>query len=230
MEESTRFLQQLEEVGHHFVSYQDNILIELAFDQTVGHYTTAFSTIEQTAESIELHLHSHQRGSSSLRLSAGESSACPARRPAHTIGPDATKPAAMLLPEPRILLSTQWRKPDQIIQPFQFGHMEQKATCLWLQHFPKLQPTTPQVTLDWLEKNVPKKERMRVWNMAPSETRARDRSVTYAGIAKAMADQWTPFLYQLERKKHDQLRGEPSPRRFAVSTGRSRESELIKGA
>lgn len=60
MEESTRFLQQLEEVGQYFVSYQDNILIELAFDQTIGHYATAYSTIEQTAESLELHLHSHQ--------------------------------------------------------------------------------------------------------------------------------------------------------------------------
>ncbi|WP_215192961.1 DUF4003 family protein [Exiguobacterium sp. s95] len=60
MEESTRFLHQLEDVGQYFVSYQDNILIELAFDQTIGHYATEFSTLEQTADYIELHLHSHQ--------------------------------------------------------------------------------------------------------------------------------------------------------------------------
>ena len=75
--------------------------------------------------------------------------------------------------------STYWRKPDQIIQPWQFGHGETKATCLWLKNLPKLIPT-----------NIVSGREGRVWKMGPSPTRARDRAVTYQGIANAMAEQW----------------------------------------
>lgn len=70
-------------------------------------------------------------------------------------------------------------KPSQIIQPYQFGHGEQKATCLWLKGLPLLKPT----------RNVAGREQ-RIWKMAPSPDRAKNRSKTFTGIAKAMAAQW----------------------------------------
>jgi hypothetical protein len=77
------------------------------------------------------------------------------------------------------IMSTIYRKPDQIIQPWQFGHGETKATCLWLKGLPKLVPT-----------NVVHGRDGKVWRMPPSPERAKLRSKTYPGIAKAMADQW----------------------------------------
>lgn len=80
---------------------------------------------------------------------------------------------------PVSILSSKWRKPDQIIQPWMFGHGETKATCLWLKNCPPLEPT-----------NIVEGREQRIWKMAPSETRARDRSETFQGIAYAMAEQW----------------------------------------
>ena len=77
------------------------------------------------------------------------------------------------------IMSTIWRKPDQIIQPWQFGHGETKATCLWLRGLPLLIPT-----------NAVEGREQRVWKMAPSPERSKLRSKTYEGIALAMADQW----------------------------------------
>lgn len=77
------------------------------------------------------------------------------------------------------IMSTQYRKPDQIIQPWQFGHGETKSTCLWLKNLPCLIPT----------KIVDGREQ-RIWKMPPSADRAKLRSKTYQGIADAMADQW----------------------------------------
>ena len=76
-------------------------------------------------------------------------------------------------------ISSAIRKPDQIVQPWQYGHGETKATCLWLKGLPKLQP------MDVVEGREPK-----VHHMAPGPNRWRERSRTYAGIAKAMAQQW----------------------------------------
>lgn len=78
------------------------------------------------------------------------------------------------------IMSTYYRKPDQIIQPWQFGHGETKATCLWLKGLPKLEPT-----------DIVDGREARVHKMAPGPDRARLRSKTYQGIADAMADQWT---------------------------------------
>lgn len=77
------------------------------------------------------------------------------------------------------IMSSIYRKPDQIIQPWQFGHGETKATCLWLKNLPLLKPT----------KIVSGREQ-RVWRMPPSADRAKERSKTYEGIALAMAEQW----------------------------------------
>lgn len=77
------------------------------------------------------------------------------------------------------IMSTLYRKPDQIIQPWQFGHGETKATCLWLRDLPLLQAT-----------NIVDGREAKIWKMPPSPDRARLRSRTYQGIAEAMSDQW----------------------------------------
>ena len=76
-------------------------------------------------------------------------------------------------------MSSIYRKPDQIIQPWMFGHGETKSTCLWLKGLPKLQPT-----------NIVEGREQRIWKMGPSLDRAKNRSKTYHGIAMAMAEQW----------------------------------------
>lgn len=76
-------------------------------------------------------------------------------------------------------LSTLWRKPDQYMQPWQFGHGETKRTGLWLHNLPTLQAT-----------NVVEGREQRVWRMGPSPERWKERSKTYQGIADAMAEQW----------------------------------------
>ena len=80
---------------------------------------------------------------------------------------------------PVSVISTKIRKPDQIIQPWQFGHGETKATCLWLKGLPYLKPT-----------NIVQGREGRVWKEPPSPERWKNRSRTYQGIAKAMAEQW----------------------------------------
>lgn len=80
---------------------------------------------------------------------------------------------------PISIISSHIRKPDQIIQPWQFGHGETKATCLWLQNLPKLQPT-----------NIVEGREQRIWKMPPGADRWKERSRTFTGIAKAMAEQW----------------------------------------
>lgn len=77
------------------------------------------------------------------------------------------------------IMSSEYRKPDQIIQPWQFGHGETKATCLWLKGLPKLIPTEIVVGRE-----------QRVWKMPPGPERAKERSKTFTGIARAMAEQW----------------------------------------
>jgi hypothetical protein len=83
---------------------------------------------------------------------------------------------------PVCIMSSVWREPDQIIQPWEFGHGETKATCLWLKGLPKLRPTDI----------VPGREQ-RIWKMPPSPDRWKERSRTFEGIAEAMADQWSNY-------------------------------------
>lgn len=87
----------------------------------------------------------------------------------------------MAIENPIGVLSTRSRlgKPTQIIQPWQFGHGETKATCLWLKNLPPLQPT-----------NVVDGREARIHRMAPGPNRSRERSRTYQGIADAIAQQW----------------------------------------
>lgn len=83
------------------------------------------------------------------------------------------------LENPISVISSKIRKPDQIIQPWQFGHGETKATCLWLKNLAPLVPT-----------DIVEGREARVHRMPPSADRWKKRSETYLGIARAMADQW----------------------------------------
>jgi len=87
------------------------------------------------------------------------------------------------LENPISVISTQIRKPDQIIQPWQHGHGETKATCLWLKHLPQLTPS-----------HVVEGREPRTWYMSPHRDRSKERSRTLPGIAEAMANQWTRAL------------------------------------
>lgn len=83
------------------------------------------------------------------------------------------------LENPISIMSTKWRKPDQIIQPWQFGHGETKATCLWLKNLPLLSPT-----------KIVEGREPRVHFASPGPDRWKERSRTLQGIADAMAEQW----------------------------------------
>jgi hypothetical protein len=88
-------------------------------------------------------------------------------------------------------LSTTWRKPDQIVQPFHFGHPEWKSTCLWLKGLPSLMPThwvTPDCTVGGGKK--PGRISSRLHRLPPGPERWKERSRTFLGIAEAMASQW----------------------------------------
>ena len=105
----------------------------------------------------------------------------------------------LALENPIGCISSQIRKPDQIIQPWQFGHPESKSTCLWLKNLPKLTHT-----------NVLSKPKCGYWDnqtpsgqnkLGPSSTRAKERSKTYEGFAAAMAEQWTNWIDEKESSR-----------------------------
>jgi len=87
------------------------------------------------------------------------------------------------LENPVSIISTRIRKPNQVIQPWQFGHGETKATCLWLKNLPKLAPT-----------DIVAGRSDRIHKMPPSPNRWKERSRTYPGIALAMANQWDEWI------------------------------------
>ncbi len=78
------------------------------------------------------------------------------------------------------VMSSRFRKPDQVLQPWMFGHGETKATCLWLKNLPKLTPT-----------NIVEGRKQKLHLLSPSKDRAKLRSKTYSGIAKAIAQQYS---------------------------------------
>lgn len=86
-------------------------------------------------------------------------------------------------------IGSQIRKADQYIHPWQFGHMETKTTGLWLKNLPKLKPTN--IVHDEMQK-LPAHQKHRVHWMKPGPDRWKERSRTYEGIARAMAEQWGP--------------------------------------
>ena len=92
---------------------------------------------------------------------------------------------------PVCVMSTRYRKPDQIINPWQFGHLEQKKTCLWLKNLPKLHETN-NVYEEMMK--LPEKERAKCWWLGSNHSK--ERSKTYLGIAKAIAEQWSEYILQ----------------------------------
>ncbi|MBQ1759360.1 MAG: hypothetical protein IIZ94_06735 [Prevotella sp.] len=99
------------------------------------------------------------------------------------------------------VISTAYRKADQIIQPFMFGDAERKGTCLWLKNLPNLVPTDvvePVVIKYKNGKGTDNPWHMRTIGM-PKEERSRERSKTFPGIAKAMAEQWGNYILQEEQ-------------------------------
>lgn len=84
------------------------------------------------------------------------------------------------LENPVSIISSKIRKPDQVIQPWQHGHGETKATCLWLKNLPRLTPS-----------NIVEGREQRIWKLPPSADRWKERSRTFSGVAEAMANQWT---------------------------------------
>ena len=89
---------------------------------------------------------------------------------------------------PICIMSSIWSKPDQIIQPWQFGHPESKSTCLWLKNLPKLIPTNiiEKPGCGYWENQTPSGQN----KLGPSPERAKNRAKTYRGIAEAIAAQW----------------------------------------
>lgn len=93
------------------------------------------------------------------------------------------------LENPISIISSAIRKPDQIIQPWMFGHGETKATCLWLKNLPKLMPT-----------NIVDGREARIHRMPPGPDRWKERSRTFPGIAEAMAKQWSEYIINQRRE------------------------------
>jgi hypothetical protein len=139
------------------------------------------------------------------------------------------------------ILSTRWRPPDQIIQPWQFGEDASKRTCLWLKGLPLLRPTKVVAPKGWMHVNglepVPKNPQSRIlmvkrdrmlfaseigpgqeapplcWSnqtksgqnkLGPSSERSYLRAKTYPGVARAMAEQWGPYIVNFLEKKQQQ--------------------------
>jgi hypothetical protein len=94
--------------------------------------------------------------------------------------------ARIAIENPISIISSRIRKPDQIIQPWQFGHGETKATCLWLKNLPKLVPT-----------NIVEGREARIHKMPPGPNRWKERSRTFEGIAQAFAYQWGGDIRQV---------------------------------
>ncbi len=86
----------------------------------------------------------------------------------------------IVIENPVGIMSIIYRRPHQIIQPWQYGHGEMKTTCLWLKGLPNLKPT-----------NIVGGREQKMWRMPPSIDRSMLRSKTYKGVAKAMAEQWS---------------------------------------
>jgi len=89
----------------------------------------------------------------------------------------------MVIENPICVMSSRYAKPNQIIQPWMFGHGETKATCLWIKGLPNLEPT-----------DVVEGREQAIWKMSPSADRTKLRSKTYKGVADAMVEQWGKLL------------------------------------
>lgn len=181
-EESQTVCKAFRELGHEAYScdlqptdrpgphYQGDIfdVIDFPWDLGVFHFPCTDSSVSGARHFKAKKLNGSYYASNSLWLKGW-------RRASHI--------PMVCFEHPVSVISTLFRKPDQTIQPWQFGHGETKATCLWLRGLPKLIPT-----------NVVEGREQKIWKMPPSKDRADKRSATFPGIAAAMANQWSPLL------------------------------------
>ena len=106
------------------------------------------------------------------------------------------------------IMSTRWRKPDQIVHPWMFGDKVSKQTCFWVKGLPKLIPESlekPDFEFhEWVDKKSGKTKRMEKWmydiRTKPQHCRSKLASKTFPGIAKAMATQWSGILHNKDNK------------------------------
>lgn len=120
---------------------------------------------------------------------------------------------AYAIENPICIMSSLWRRPDQIVQPWQYGHGETKATCLWTKNLPNLIPTNP----------VEGREQ-RIHLLPPSEDRWKLRSATFEGIAKAMAEQYS--LYLTDPVKYQEVVSTVDPKNPIWPTTQPSEDDL----
>lgn len=152
-------LLESEQLGNHI---QDNVANHLSdgWDLMIAHPPCTFLAVSG-ARWFKQRLHDQERALEFVKLLM-----------------DAPVPR-VCIENPVSIISSRIRKPDQIIQPWMFGHGETKTTCLWLKNLPKLKPT-----------NIVEGREQRVWKESPGLERWKNRSRTYQGIADAMAEQW----------------------------------------
>ncbi|MBC8126791.1 MAG: DNA cytosine methyltransferase [Gloeobacteraceae cyanobacterium ES-bin-144] len=146
--------------------YHGNVfdVIDYPWDLGIFHFPCTNTAVSGARHFVEKWADGRQAASVALFMQGW-------RRAAHIPG--------VAFEQPVSIMSSLFRKPDQIIQPWQFGHGETKATCLWLRGLPKLEPT-----------DIVDGREARVHKMPPSADRWKKRSQTFAGIAAAMAAQW----------------------------------------
>ena len=96
--------------------------------------------------------------------------------------------AKVCIENPIGIMSSEFRKPNQVVQPWMFGHPETKATCFWLRGLPGLIPS--HMKSDMFAAPEPEGREQRLHKLPPSPDRWKLRSITYPGIAAAMASQW----------------------------------------
>lgn len=146
--------------------YQGDVfdVIDYPWDLMIGHPPCTHLSVSRSRHFAEKKLDGRQQAAVSFFMRL-------IRQSAHI--------PMVAIENPVCIMSSLYRKPDQIIHPWQYGHGETKATCLWLKGLPLLQPT-----------NIVEGREARIHRMPPSPDRWKERSKTFQGIADAMASQW----------------------------------------
>jgi hypothetical protein len=188
-ESSRTVAEAFEALGHEVLScdllpadkpgrhYQGSVfdVIDFPWDLAIFHFPCTDSSVSGARHFEAKKLDGRYYASNSLWLNGW-------RRAAHI--------PKVCFEHPISVISSLFRKPDQIIQPWQFGHGETKATALWLRGLEPLKPTS-----------IVEGREQKIWKMPPSENRWKERSKTFPGIAQAMAEQWGQIEIKKELKQ-----------------------------
>ena len=157
-------LLPLSSTGYHYTGSVMDILYNGRWDLMIAHPPCTHLSVSGARHFAEKKLDGRQQSAVSFFMKI-------VRRSQHI--------PMTAIENPICIMSSMWRKPTQIIQPWQFGHGETKATCLWLKGLPALIPS-----------DIVEGRDDRIHKMPPGPDRWKERSKTYQGIADAMADQW----------------------------------------